>query len=595
MDRIKLDLVVNFQKEIIKIKEVIQNDKLASEVCSSKIVFDQLIELKMLLIEKFIIYISIFNNRNITDNYYPSFYTDNFESFKNKYAKYKINGYRVLKHGNFFNGNAKIPIEPKYFQILKKLYSDGKKWSYRQISKEVNTIRILDGKKPLSKQTYINIIKNDLDFMTMYMVRYGDEELDKFLPHPRRLKPTEILSVIQMDGGRINILTKDSSNKLVFYYLVVALDVYSNKIVGYKLVNMENLESYFEIIKGVIKSNFVYPKEIVVDNLRSLTSNKAKDFFNRLNTIGVKVRFHKANNPQDKAQVENWFRIFNKLYLKKVDGFLGEGIKSKSKDARPNDLILKANRNPKNAMDEASLQSLIDQQISLYNNNYKTTENTLTPNNEFNLEYPNSDLRTNFEEIYRYLFYNELKVYLNKSYISITINGKIHEYMFYDDSYDFLKLHFKKYIYLRLDKENPEKLFLYSSKHSIKSIITLTLYKSIPMASHEMTKEHLSNAYFHSSHSKKVKDLLQEDIKGLRKSILEFDVHKKKDKSNLIYNKIKLEKIPTDLLNEKFDSKELIKVSAENEYRDKNDDQIISMLKNMKLLFKMKGSNDLIN
>src|SRR5690606_13577377 len=64
MDRIKLDLVVNFQKEIIKIKEVIQNDKLASEVCSSKIVFDQLIELKMLLIEKFIIYISIFNNRN---------------------------------------------------------------------------------------------------------------------------------------------------------------------------------------------------------------------------------------------------------------------------------------------------------------------------------------------------------------------------------------------------------------------------------------------------------------------------------------------------------------------------------------------------
>lgn len=136
----------------------------------------------------------------------------------------------------------------------------------------------------------------------------------------------------QIDATRVNIIaheTKDSDGNTIQKHLmaVVVRDVMSGDILGYSLTYSENKTSFARALQMAVKRAGYLPYEIVTDKFPGHNTPENKALIERLETLGVKVRFtHLAT---DKASVERWFGTFQSVVLMGSKYYYGEGITSK--------------------------------------------------------------------------------------------------------------------------------------------------------------------------------------------------------------------------------------------------------------------------
>ncbi|MDB4999294.1 MAG: Integrase catalytic region [Mucilaginibacter sp.] len=455
------------------------------------------------------------------------------------------------------------------------------------ITKDLNTNRILRGCKKVSLQSVINLTKKSDDYGLLTLQRNGTQGIDELLIHPARKQPNSPGAQYQIDGTRFNIPFLDSNGKPDLLILVVLLDVYSKKVVGHTLTESETFQSYFKVISQSITETRYLPAEILSDNLPSLKSKECLLFMQKLQRAGVIVRQHAPHNPSDKGSIESWFGIFGQLYLKKIPGYLGDGLKSKRKSGKANSDLIQEYKKKKNIRSRADLELLLQSLIVEYNSTYEFKNSTP------NLLFANTLIIKGIKldsDLVRYFLLKERSQTLTKAGFHIQVDGLRYDYLIYDDNL-FLAYRDRKVI-IRYDTGNMNKIYVYTPD-SFFAIFELELHVNFPLARIEQTEEEEEAIRQFTFDRSTFRRKLVKHVKSGSKSQLDTT------------------STPLELISEKYDSKNVVDAAIKQHHfpQKKQISKIIKVMNNddrraeaeninfnisLEKMFYVQGSNKLI-
>ncbi|MEP1781637.1 hypothetical protein [Reichenbachiella sp.] len=245
-----------------------------------------------------------------------------------------------------------------------------KNFGYSIILKQVNRICDRFGKNRIElhnikKELRSNYVKNLLG-----LERYGYEWLKKrVLPYIDKLKPTGFLTILQIDGSRLQLPYYDLLKKRVeFLTIFVLLDVCTSKIVGYWLDRYENRYQVLNAFLRFFNSYQYLPKLIVHDGSSAYRTEEFLFFKERAIEMGVKFRKHSPTSPNEKGQVERFFQIFCERICKLFQEYTGLSLVAKDPNFAPNKQKVTAIlKNHKKLKTRQELILTVDQLISEYN------------------------------------------------------------------------------------------------------------------------------------------------------------------------------------------------------------------------------------
>ncbi|MGO4878790.1 transposase family protein [Pedobacter psychrotolerans] len=533
-------------------------------IAVSEVMFSYLKSLNTITnLEKFLLYYKFC--KDMTNSTKPSFFTNSFDVFRNKYNRFCKKGIESFIHANFYNSYALKPFTINEEKFILESFGNGAKCRFRQITRDLNTERVRLGLKTVSVNKLIDFVRNHPEYGERCLQREGTEGVEKRMMHPNRLGTFEPGNVYQIDGARFNVPYLNDENEVKLLVLVAMIDVFSLKIVACCLATTESFESYEKIIIDSIKLTGFLPREMVTDNLPSLKSERGLYFFRKLELMGVGVRQHTKMVPQDKAQIENFFKIFPELYLKKVNGYLGDDIKSRDRNGKPNrDLLIQA-RKKSNLRSRKELEELLIDRISSYNTTYKHRNST--PDELFKNTIPKNSIIVS-DKFKPILTYKEKNWTVNKTGFQFMHQGTMYQYpISVEHTHLFLK-YMEKQLLVRFSEDNFNDIFIYENEFADDYLFKLRLHEPLPLAAVDRSKEHEVKWDIYNRRNGSVKKAL---LKVSKPSVLKI-----KSIENLIPG---------------FDDKDLTK-QIEDSFILKEDEKGIKKQKG--LTFNIKGSCKII-
>ncbi|MBI1769537.1 MAG: transposase family protein [Bacteroidetes bacterium] len=189
----------------------------------------------------------------------------------------------------------------------------------------------------------------------------------------------------QADGSKVQFVCIDHTRKIVTLTYYVVLDAYSRKVVGLSVDTSENTEMVISAFKYAFMIVGYLPREIVVDNGPAYGSKESEKFIANIKHFGVVWRFCHKDYPLEKAEIESFFSVFQKVICNKYPYYIGEGIKTKNEYGNPStDLIKKYWKQKHSLMSKTQLTELLFKMIKEYNNEYY--KETIEPLNEISGE-----------------------------------------------------------------------------------------------------------------------------------------------------------------------------------------------------------------
>jgi hypothetical protein len=152
-----------------------------------------------------------------------------------------------------------------------------------------------------------------------------------YLPLQKALHP---LTKVYMDGYVFQIVCEDDVDMqpvcLVGFFI---MDDFSNAVI----CDIGDVEDYSLIRKTWDKflrfTGHRLPSEIISDRFSSYQSKYFPNFRNFLEGNGV--HWEQSSDPKRKGKLERWFGSLQQVTLSRLVGYVGEGIKSKRKNAHP--------------------------------------------------------------------------------------------------------------------------------------------------------------------------------------------------------------------------------------------------------------------
>jgi len=357
------------------------------------------------------------------------------------------------------------------------------------------------------------LLLNDPLYGVATLAREGSEGIAKTIAHADRQPARFAGDLYQIDGTRFNVLYQDDSGKVSFLCMVVALDVYSKKVVGYSLSATESFANYMASIRMSVKNTKFLPADILTDNFSSSNNVKYKEYVQTLMSLGTSVSKHKPGNPQAKGSVENWFHIFGDMYLKSVKGYLGDGIKCRKKGGKPNSDMIAEARKRKNIRTEAELAAVFSEAIIKYNSTYvfkKSTPNTLFAECFAQNVIPLDD------DLLPVVMQERGTRTIQFNCIDIFKEGIKYQYMIYDKSFFFKYL--RKKVVIHYEKYNHDEILVYEMG-GLQIILRLKLHKKIVEAAVNRSPQDNIELYEYAERQKKWEWDLTEEVKAFKKLI----------------------------------------------------------------------------
>lgn len=184
----------------------------------------------------------------------------------------------------------------------------------------------------------------------------------------------------QMDGWTLPFYYKEDG-KLKKLWLITVMDSHSRKIVGYHIDTSERLTSIKQALDKAIKETQSFAFELVADNHSSNQTNELKEFQIELENLGV--TFTVDSNPQRKGKLERLFQVMDSEYFRYEAGWVGEGVKSKRKNARPKPEIL--DKYLSDALEKNQIIQTAIRIVETYNNAPRKVLGNVSPNHAYNI------------------------------------------------------------------------------------------------------------------------------------------------------------------------------------------------------------------
>lgn len=306
------------------------------------------------------------------------------KSFYHKLVDFEKHGVQSLIHSNQGKAKSTKAVTPEHLRNIERQFRDTQMFSGPEITDNVNFWAIRNGFRRLSVSTVRRIISDPHFQNKNRPYRNGVEwAKNNFEPFQIRLNADSNGEQWQIDGSRLQIPYFNAKKKCPsFLHLFVIMDVHSRKIIGYSVAESEKHDMVIEAFNSAVTNCEYLPKQILKDSGSCFKHKNIKYLLRFFQYLGCEIRTHKVGNPRDKAQVERFFGVLQSKVLKLTEGYIGEGIRSKRKEARPNEAVLKKNFDPKNLRSRDQLEKLVPDLIERYNN-LKSKRDDLSPNLRF--------------------------------------------------------------------------------------------------------------------------------------------------------------------------------------------------------------------
>lgn len=288
------------------------------------------------------------------------------------------------------------------------------------------------------------------------------------------------------------------------------MDAHSRMVMGFAMGEKECPDLYTRALKIAFGRSRLLPAEILRDNYKGFTQDgELIDLIDQTKKMGVRWRAHKVENPRYKDIVERFFGVFNTVFCKKYIGYTGEGIKSRSVNARPNPDEMKRYQKLKLLKTKDQILTLITEDIHKYNRT-KITKNDTSPIEKFNSKEARNAIAITSEG-YSLIFYKKKILKINRSTICIHLNGCSYFYQLSEVEH-ILKFN-RIYIQVRYDPANMHKIHLFTEKDS-EHITLLPQIKPISLAHINHDKEDDANLlrYYNKSQSliKQLREMIEQ-------------------------------------------------------------------------------------
>lgn len=316
-----------------------------------------------------------------------------YNSFLRKLKEFRESDSVSCTHGRI-GQKYEYKVNPFINSLIFEYLCDPHKYGYRQVTEYVNTrIRRFNASTGASFSTISKSLIADYYIQNQVEIDLYRNGLSQFnidtRPYLPRITALNAGSLVQMDGSPVQIMCwnhpskwkTEEGKRLMRINLFVLRDAYSGKITGF---DMSESEDRFNVISALnlhVRVHGHLPAELVHDNFSATKTDEFKDLKQKLENKGVIVRAAKVGNAQDKGEVERYFGTFQSSFQRLIDGYLGEGIKSKRKNGRISEEFIKKHQKENGYYHYDEMQKIIAELIMIYNSSCLSEKyNGKTPN-----------------------------------------------------------------------------------------------------------------------------------------------------------------------------------------------------------------------
>lgn len=345
------------------------------------------------------------------------------KSFYHKLKTFDSSGAEAIIHGSQGKQRLNKKIHEAQIKYIEGLYRDPVHMSGPEITGRLNSWSIRKGYKQVSVSTVRRVISKPFFQNVNRPYRNGKEwVMNNFEPFKLRFDAELQGEQWQLDGTRFQIPYFDTSkNKPSFMHVFVVLDAHSRKVIGYSLDKSENHRMITNALKMAVENCNYFPRQILRDNATCFKKDELKYILQFASYLGCEDRSHAISNARDKSQVERYFGVSQSKILKFIDGYVGEGIRSKRLESRPNEAILKKIFQSKNLRSKFQLEKLAGELVNRYNN-LRSLKDNLSPNMRYEISKTHENIVPISTKLFRLLFW-ERKVKLIKKSMIILSQG----------------------------------------------------------------------------------------------------------------------------------------------------------------------------
>jgi len=398
----------------------------------------------------------------------------NYKSFLRKLSEFHQNGVKTCIHKRI-DGQYKDKYKlNSYVDYLIYTYlCDPAYYSYNSIKGWVNnSIKDFNDKhgtffNTISKSTvsqYYSDNRNEINYFRKGKQRF-DTDTRSYLP---RITARNAGSLYQMDGTPVQIFClnhpskwNEDGKKIIRLNLFVIRDAYSGKITGFDMSEHEDRYNIIEALKMAVNTNGHLPAEIVSDNFSASKTDEYKAIKKFMEDKGVVVRAAKVGNAQDKGEVERFFGTFQSRFQRLIDGYIGEGIRSKRDNGRISEEFITKCRKENGVYGYDEMMKIIAELIVIYNSSEINEKyGTKTPNQLY-AESEKPYIKTIDDLDYAQMFWLNKEVQVKKSMIINEVRKSKRFYEIWDNE---LKLQL-----------NGEKVRIYYEENDASDIHVFTL------------------------------------------------------------------------------------------------------------------------
>lgn len=297
----------------------------------------------------------------------------NYDKFTEQHKNWRKNGINVL-HGSFGKPRQYLVKLTPYVQaVIEKYYKHPNQYTIEQITELVNQEISKKNLKTISKASVSGYVTKPENQNRLMMYRNTEVFNRKVQPIMRRKNLRMAGDLYYADGTPLQIpCWNREMTKEIRLNLFAVIDVKTKKVVGFDLAESEDRYNVLSAIKMSFEMEGIVPFELKYDNASATKTEEFQELKSMLELKGCLFTPTKKGNPQEKSQVERLFGTFQTSYQRMIDGFMGEGIRSKRDNGRINADFVNSLRTKDNLYTYESMVVIVTNLINIYNQTSKS-------------------------------------------------------------------------------------------------------------------------------------------------------------------------------------------------------------------------------
>lgn len=310
-------------------------------------------------------------------------------------------------------------LSDTHIALIEELYKHPNQYSHALITELLNIHCKKEGLPTVVRRTVTSHLQRPEVYNRLLIFRNKEAYGKKVKPINRRIAALNPGDLYYMDGSpaQISCMNREGT-KEIRPTIFVVLDSCTWKIAGWCIAESEDRYTWFGAMKMAFSIEGALPHEIVYDNASATGTPEFKALTDKLLLNGCKMRAAKPGEPTAKAQVERWFGVFQNSYQRMIDGFTGEGIRSKRETGRIDAEFLKKVRKQNGVFTFDSFVELFSLLIAAYNQ--KGSPKHPNPSKIF-AESSKPNIQSLSPEKLALLFWNSRPITIRNSEVKMTI------------------------------------------------------------------------------------------------------------------------------------------------------------------------------